>query len=454
MIENFIELIVLHSQAVVHGIKAIESSAAQIAFIVDDNKKLLGIMTNGDVRRFFLRGGTTDSGITDCMNREFRSVGPATTREEVLKLFDLGFRAVPVIDAEGVLTDFVTPDYFPPAEEKSVLARARAPVRISFSGGGSDLTYYFMHNQGAVLHTTIGLYAHTTLIPSKGQHIRIISHDIDREENYTSLRELLDSPEKSLLSSVVSVIRPDFGFELFVHSDFPIGSGLGGSSAVAISIVSAFNELRLDKWTTYEVAELAFHAERLCFGINGGWQDQYASAFGGFNLIEFDGKRNMVHSLRLETDTLNELEECLMLCDTGIKHDSGQLHDIQHKEFVESDRQAQVQRMVDLSRQMHKFLICGDLKAFGNGLHEAWVLKHSLSSAISDSHIDEIYQSARDAGVLGGKLLGAGGGGFFLFFVLPRNRAEVTARLKSRGCKLSTLRFEREGVKSWRTKVL
>lgn len=454
MIENFIDVIVQHEQLVVRGIEAIESSAAQIAFIVGSNQKLLGIMTNGDVRRFLLRGGTTGSPVTECMNREFHAVAKKSPREEVLKLFDLGYRAIPVIDDEGILIDFVTPDYFPPAEEKSVLARARAPVRISFSGGGSDLTYYFMHQQGAVLHTTIGLYAHTTLIPSKGPHIRIISHDTDREENYVSLRELLDSADKSLLSAVVSVIRPDFGFELFVHSDFPIGSGLGGSSAVAISIVSAFNELRLDKWTTYEVAELAFHAERLCFGISGGWQDQYASAFGGFNLIEFDGKRNMVHSLRLETDTLNELEECLMLCDTGIKHDSSKLHDIQRQEFADSDRQAQVQRMVDLSRQMHKFLICGDLKAFGNGLHEAWLLKHSLSSAISDEHIDKIYQSARDAGVLGGKLLGAGGGGFFLFFVLPRNRAEVTARLKSLGCKLSTLRFEREGVKSWRTKVL
>ena len=451
---HFSNLLVKPDEAVLRGIETIEGSVSQIALIIDDNEILLGTLTNGDVRRFLMGGGSVESKITECMNRDFRSVGPDTSREEILKLFDLGFKALPIIEKSGTMLDFVTPNYFPPSEEGVVLARARAPVRVSFSGGGSDLTYYFMHHDGAVLHTTIGLYAHATLIPSKEHQIKIISHDINREENYSSLKELLGSSDRGLLSSVAAVIRPEYGFELFVHSDFPVGSGLGGSSAVAISAVAAFNELRLDKWSTYEVAELAFQAERLCFGVEGGWQDQYASAFGGFNLIEFEGTRNLVHSLRIEPDILNELEECLVLCDTGIKHDSGQLHEIQREEFAEADRKEQLQRMVQISREMHKFLIRGDLKAFGKGLHETWVLKHSLSSAISDTHIDDIYSAARDAGVLGGKLLGAGGGGFFLFFVLPRNRAEVTARLKARGCKLSSLRFDREGVTSWRTKIL
>jgi len=440
--------------SVVRAIQALESSPVQTALIVDEHLKLLGIITNGDVRRFIMRGGTVESKVTECMNTNYHMVYDTTSREEVLKLFDLGYRVVPVIDAMGKLVNFVTPDFFPPIKEGHVLARARAPVRISFSGGGSDLTYYFMKNEGAVLHTAIGMYAHATLIPSDDHCIKIISQDINKVEHYSTLRELLDSSDKGLLSSVVSVIRPDFGFELFVHSDFPVGSGLGGSSAVAISVVAAFNELRLDKWTNYEIAELAFHAERLCFGINGGWQDQYASAFGGFNLIEFDGRRNLVHSLRLDQVVIDELEECLLLCDTGIKHDSGKLHAIQRREYSLEDRKLSVERMVDLSRQMHKYLIRGELKEFGVGLHQAWVLKHSLSSAISDEHIDGIYETARAAGALGGKLLGAGGGGFFLFFVLPRNRAKVSETLKSSGCKLSTLRFDREGVRSWRTKVI
>jgi len=126
--------------------------------------------------------------------------------------------------------------------------------------------------------------------------------------------------------ATVSVIRPTSGFDLYVRSDFPVGSGLGGSSAVTTAIVAAFNELRLDRWTTYEIAEVCFQAERLCFGVAGGWQDQYASAFGGFNLIEFDGARNLVHPIRLDESVVNELEECLILCDSQIPHESGAIH--------------------------------------------------------------------------------------------------------------------------------
>ena len=440
-------------QKVVDAIAIIERGAPQLALVVDTNEILVGVLSNGDVRRFLLRGGLPTAPVRECMNRGFRAVRGDAPREEVLKLFDVGYSAVPIVDEHGRLLDFATPDYYPPAEEAAVLSRARAPVRISFSGGGSDLTYYFMHNAGAVLHSTIALYAHATLIPRDGPEISVISHDIDRHERYAGLRELLDSPDKGLLSACVSVVRPAFGFELYVHSDFPVGSGLGGSSAVATAVIAAFNELRLDKWSSYEIAELAFQAERLCFGINGGWQDQYASAFGGFNLIEFDGKRNLVHSIRLEPDIAHELEECLVLCDTGIEHDSGKLHDEQHAAFKKSKTGPKLAKMVELCREMHRHLIRGQIREFGASLHDAWVLKHSLSSSISADPLDRIYEAARSKGALGGKLLGAGGGGFFLFFVMPRQRADVVAELKARGCKLSTVRFEHDGVISWRTKL-
>ena len=260
MKNHFIDLVVKQDQPVVDAIAAIEHGPTQIALVVDDAGVLVGILTNGDLRRYLVNGGQTTRPIHECMNRKFHSLPLGTSREELLKLFDLGYNAVPLLDAEKRLVEFATPDFFPPAEETAVLARARAPVRISFSGGGTDLTYYFMKNHGAVLNTSIALYAHATLIPSSQPGINIYSHDIDMHEYYPSLRDLLDSPDRGLLSSVVSVIRPDFGFELYVHSDFPVGSGLGGSSAVATSVIGAFNELRLDTWSTYEIAELAFQA--------------------------------------------------------------------------------------------------------------------------------------------------------------------------------------------------
>jgi D-glycero-alpha-D-manno-heptose-7-phosphate kinase len=448
------QLTLLCTRDVLAALKRMESSRFQIVFVVDDSGLLLGLITNGDLRRHLLAGGSSSDPVTACMNTEYRSVTVDASREELLKLLDLGFHVIPRVDAIGKLVDIVTPEYDLASPEAPILTRARAPVRVSFSGGGSDLTYYFVDRPGAVLSTTVALYSHATLIPRADKEINIYSEDLETHERYASLMELLNSPNRGLLRAVVSVIKPVYGFDLYVRSDFPVGSGLGGSSAVATAVVATFNEMRLDRWTTYEVAELAFQAERVCFGIAGGWQDQYASAFGGFNLIELDGKKNLVHAIRMEPATLNELEECLILCDSRIKHDSGALHEKQRATVTQEDKASHVTQMVDLCRQMHKHLIRGELMDFGRNLDHAWQLKRSLSSSISTPKIDAIYQAARDAGALGGKLLGAGAGGFFLFFVQPQYRQQVSQCLRDLSCKLSSFRFETGGVVSWRTKVL
>jgi len=431
-----------------------ESSRFQIVLVIDASRHLLGLITNGDLRRHLLAGGAVSDPVTACMNRQFRSVTPEASREELLKLLDLGFHVIPRLDASGKLVDIITPEYDFASPEAPVLTRARAPVRVSFSGGGSDLTYYFVDHPGAVLSTTVALYSHATLIPRGDKEINIYSEDLGTHEHYSSLLALLESKNRGLLRAVVSVLKPAYGFDLYMRSDFPVGSGLGGSSAVTTAAVAAFNEMRLDRWTTYEVAELAFQAERVCFGIAGGWQDQYASAFGGFNLIELDGKKNLVHAIRMETATRNELEECLILCDSRIKHDSSALHQRQRAAFTEQDKAANVTQMVDLCRQMHKHLIRGELLDFGRSLDKAWNIKRCLSGSISTPEIDGIYSAAIDAGALGGKLLGAGAGGFFVFFVQPQYRAKVSQRLRDLKCRLSSFQFETQGVTSWRTKVL
>ncbi len=439
---------------VLAALKRMESSRFQIVFVLDNTNHLLGLITNGDLRRHMLGGGSSSDSVTACMNRNFRSVSIDTTREEMLKLLDLGFHVIPRLDFEGRLVDFVTPEYDLASPEAPILTRARAPVRISFSGGGSDLTYYFVDRPGAVLSTTVALYCHATLIPRSNEEINIYSEDLESHECYASLMDLLVSNNRGLLRAVVAVTKPSYGFDLYVRSDFPVGSGLGGSSAVATAVVAAFNEMRLDRWTTYEVAELAFQAERVCFGVAGGWQDQYASAFGGFNLIELDDKKNLVHAIRMESNILNELEECLILCDSRIKHDSGALHEKQKEAFSKEATAGHVSAMVDLCRQMHKHLIRGELLDFGRNLDAAWQLKRNLSAAISTPEIDVIYNAALNAGALGGKLLGAGAGGFFLFFVQPQFRQKVSDALRKQNCKISSFRFETGGVTSWRTKVI
>lgn len=447
------ELSIDVQQTILDAIECIESGNLQIAFVVSDDKRLQGVVTNGDVRRYLLQGGLTDQPVIACMNREFRAVAVDTPREDLLKAFDLGYNALPGLDPEGRLVEVFTRQMAASAEAP-VLARARAPVRMSFCGGGADLTYFFIDHPAAVLSCTVGLYAHATLVPRDDEQIQIFSEDLGHEEHYASIAELLVAADKSLLATIVAVIKPKYGFDLYLRSDFPVGSGLGGSSAATTATIAAFNELRQDRWSTYEIAELAFQAERLCFGIAGGWQDQYASAFGGFNLIEFENQRNLVHPIRLEDAIRNELESCLVLCDTGISHDSGRLHELQREEIeAESSQTELLSASVALCRRMHRYLIRGELRDFGRCLDEAWQLKKRFSSAISHGRLDDIYEAALSAGALGGKLLGAGGGGFFLFYVQPQHRQRVVQTVRELGCHTQNFRFESCGVTSWRMKI-
>jgi D-glycero-alpha-D-manno-heptose-7-phosphate kinase len=264
---------------------------------------------------------------------------------------------------------------------------------------------------------------------------------------------MIEATEHGLLSTTTSLIKPDFGFEMHVACEFPVGSGLGGSSAVVTSIIAAFNELRIDRWTAYEIAELAFQAERLCFRVAGGWQDQYAAAFGGFNLIEFLPSGINVNPLRIPDEVLFELEESLVLFNTGVAHNSSDLHKIQKAEMATSHGDATLAQLAEFCLEMNRALARSDLRRFGEGLHEAWLLKKQTSSAVSSSEIDLIYEKACGAGALGGKLLGAGGGGHILFFVPPGARANVIKALKPLSCQPMTVRFDTKGAHSWRARV-
>jgi D-glycero-alpha-D-manno-heptose-7-phosphate kinase len=435
------------------AIEKIESTRFQIVFVVDDHERLLGIITNGDLRRFFLSGGSMNAPLSACMNRSFRAARMDDSREQLLKLFDLGLGVVPRVDEEGRLIDLVTPSFELASPEAPVLARAKAPVRVSFGGGGSDLTYYFVEKKGLVLNATVALYSHATLVPRSDKELNLYSEDLQTHRHYKSLDALLASGPDDLLGAVVSVIKPTYGFDLYLRSDFTVGSGLGGSSAVATAIVAAFNELRLDRWSPYESVELAFQAERLCYGVAGGWQDQYASAFGGFNLIELDSQKNLVHAIRLEQPVISELEECLILCNTMIKHDSGDLHAKQKFSVCNEEKATHLEAMVALCKDMHQHLLRGELLSFGRCLDKSWRLKRGLSAMVSNDRLDGIYEAAIKTGAVGGKLLGAGAGGYFLFFVLPQHRTAVSNTLRGLGCTLTAFKLEPDGVQSWRTRL-
>jgi D-glycero-alpha-D-manno-heptose-7-phosphate kinase len=409
-----------------------------------------GLATDGDVRRKLLEGASLADAIASCTNPNFVWADAASSRELLLKQLDNRIHVIPLLDANRRLTGIVSRDYLPTQTEEPIYARARAPVRISFGGGGSDLTHYFEGDGGAVINTTISLYSHAILRRLEGTQITVHSRDLGASLSAPDLPQALvqDGPF-GLIQALLKAIHPDFGFELYLHSDFPMNSGLGGSAAVSATVLGCFNQFRQDRWDSHELAELAFQAERLYLGVAGGWQDQYATVFGGFNFMEFRMDQNIVHPLRIPTDTLLELEESLVLCDTGTPHDSGDIHQDQRQHMQNEDVRQKVQSNVELTYRMRNHLLRGRLFQFGQSLHEAWQLKRQFSTKISNSRLDQIYQNALGSGAVGGKLLGAGGGGFFLFYVTPFRKHALIAGLEAAGLKVRPFRFEQEGLRAW-----
>ena len=432
----------------------IDVNSHGIIFSQKRSGEIIGVATDGDIRRSLIAGLDLDSQLIECINKDFYWEHESVSRETLIKKLDHNIRAIPLLDDSMKLVDIITKDNLPEIEERPVYARSKSPVRISFGGGGSDLTHFFSDGIGAVINATISFYSHATLHIRDDSKIIINSLDLNATLKADNLEGLLKAPgDFGLIQAVIKTVNPERGFELDLHSDFPMSSGLGGSAVVAAAILGCFNEFRKDEWSLHELSELAYQAERLHQGIEGGWQDQYATIFGGFNFIEFQMDQNIVYPLRIPLDNLSELEESLVLCNTGIKHDSGNIHKDQRNQMKQNDVQALVQKNVELCYKIRNQLLRGSLLEFGTSLNDAWQLKRRLSNAISNTHLDDIYTNAMSNGAIGGKLLGAGGGGFFLFFVPPSKKHDLLSHLTSAGLEVKPFRFESEGLKSWKVRL-
>ena len=444
---------IAETETIEEAFRRLNANMLGILFAQDGAGRIVGAVTDGDIRRRLLAGISIHEAVGACVNRNFVWARAGAPREQILKLLDQRVQIVPILDAELRLVDVFSRDLFNLSEESEVLARARSPVRISFSGGGTDLTHYFMDNDGgAVINAAIALYAHATLRRRSDGRIRIYSHDFRRTIEADNLAALGADGELALIKSVIRLIKPAYGFELEVSSDFPVGSGLGGSAVVSSAIIGCFNEFRSDQWDRHDIAEMAFQAERLMLNIPGGWQDQYATVFGGFNHMEFSSDQNTIVPLRLDPNIIAELEESLVLCYSGSGHDSGAIHRDQKAQHETTEAVTAAAKQKEVTREIRKHLLRGRLLDCGRLIDEAWHAKRKLSSKISSSELDAIYDFAKSNGAVGGKLLGAGGGGYFMFFVRPFERYQLIAALEQQGHSCSRIMFEENGLRTWKSR--
>ncbi len=345
---------------------------------------------------------------------------------------------------------------------KSGYIRGKAPLRISFVGGGTDIPVYYEKYGGAVLCSTMNHYVRVSLSPRDDDQIAIYSLDYDVGVKYYLAEPPVYHEALKLAQAAVSRLSPHSGmtsgFSISVQSDAPVGSGLGGSASLTVALLGTLKEhLRLNQYDKREIAELAYVVERLDLGISGGKQDQYEAAFGGFNLIEFSQERIVVTPLRLSRDILNDLEHHCLLCYTGQTRTSAKVVD----QFKESVAHARRETMENLKRthclvyDMKNALLCGELFDFAEMLDYAWQMKikHHPEAMITPV-ISEMYTEARRHGAIAGKLLGAGAGGYLLLICEGDKKRKVRERLQKMGGQFMDFSFVDEGVETWRSNCL
>jgi D-glycero-alpha-D-manno-heptose-7-phosphate kinase len=453
---NYTKHLINHSCNLKEALKKIDKNKQGFIIITSDLEEVIGILTDGDIRRHLINKGNISEKVSQIMNKKFLFENEEASYEDIYKKLNNGIEFIPILNKSNKLVDIITTKNIPERKEKSFYARAKSPVRISFGGGGSDTTAFFSRSKGAVLNATISMYTYSTLFKRPDKKIKIYSLDLNKTLELNSVEDidLKLNKDFNLIKALIITLNPKFGFELYLSSDFPIGSGLGGSACVLSSIIGCFNEFRSDKLNSYEIAEIAFEAERLLLGISGGWQDQYATVFGGFNFMEFNKSNNIVSPLRLSEGLKNELEANLVLCYTNTNHESGNIHNDQKKKLDNKEIFTIIEQNVKLVYEMKNLILKNDLKSFGLLLDKAWKNKRKFSSLISNSKLDDIYNEAKNNGAVGGKLLGAGGGGYFLFYVSPTKRNQLINWMKIQRLGYTPFKFEDHGLKSWKTRKI
>jgi len=338
-----------------------------------------------------------------------------------------------------------------------MIYRSKAPLRIGLAGGGTDVSPYCDIYGGAILNATVSLYAYANIEPIEEN--AIILHAVDRkeEQRFEWSPVLPINGTLDLLKGVYNRIQkvyglPLSGFKLSTSVDAPAGSGLGTSSTLVVAVIGAFAEMLRLPLGEYDVAQLAYDIERKDLGMAGGRQDQYAATFGGVNYMEFFADdKVIVNPLRIKQQYLFELENNLLLYYTSTSRESAKIIEKQSQNVVNKQGKS-IEAMHQLKQQaqmMKEALLKGRVHEIGEILDFGFKQKRAMAEGISNPLMEEIYEAAKNAGASGGKISGAGGGGFMIFYCPENTKYPVMEALTRFGGYCKNYQFVDHGMTSW-----
>lgn len=332
----------------------------------------------------------------------------------------------------------------------------RAPTRIDFAGSYTDLVPFASRRPGAVLNAAIDLYVHMTLYPTsksddlENDDVNIYAADFDTYIRTSSVGDVEHKEEFGLLEVIPSRLPGSGGANVTIWSDGPANSGLGSSGAVGVALIGVLCKYTRKAWSRRKIADVANEIER-GIGVNCGKQDQYASALGGINYMEFHGEEVCVSNLSLGPDVQQMLKRRVCLCYTGKARHARDLLQSAVDLYLGGDSRvvAAIANLTRLSSVMREALVAGDARSFGELLHETWQSLKQLHPAVSNSQIDSLFDLAYQNGALGGKACGAGGGGCLVFFCAEGRTHQVQERLRGVGVEVLDFHFDYDGLQVW-----
>lgn len=324
----------------------------------------------------------------------------------------------------------------------------RAPVRISFFGGGTDLPSYYMRHGGSVISAAINKYFYVLMTEQPDAKVQIISADLRVMQTLEDLQPLKAEGELQIPLAAIQYVALDRGANIFLASEISPGTGLGSSGAVSVCIVKALSAFQQRHFDRYALAEAAYHINSDILGHPGGKQDEYGSAFGGLKHIEFNADGVTVHPLDFDPVLLRELDSNIMLFFTGSSRESSSILSKQKKACAEEDEGTvdALSEIKEMVREGIAILESGDLRPFGELLHRAWEAKKRVAEGISNPHIDNLYELALAKGAVGGKIAGAGGGGFMMLYCESEARPAVSSAMREAGAREMLFNFDYEGA--------
>ena len=338
-----------------------------------------------------------------------------------------------------------------------MIYRSKAPLRIGLAGGGTDVSPYSDVYGGAILNATISLSANASIEPLDEPVIIIEALDRKESEQYAFAEQLPTNGNLDLLKGVYNRIQKEYGlikngFRLSTYVDAPAGSGLGTSSTLVVAILGAFVEMLKLPLGDYDIAHLAYSIEREDLQLAGGKQDQYAATFGGVNFMEFYGDdKVIVNPLRIRPEYLHELGNNLVLFFTATSRESAAIIKEQVKNVHDKNEKSieAMHQLKEQSKMMKEALLKGKLDEFGAILDFGFQQKRKMAHNISNSDIEAIYDAAKNAGATGGKISGAGGGGFMIFYCPGNTRYNVIETLNTFGGEIKNYSFTKYGLTTW-----